>query len=656
MRMRNRIALVACTVCLLSSCTEDSLISQKEQEVALSISNVSINNGSSATRAELTNVTSIGVSRLPDANYTAQTNYGYTYSGAWTATNSNQKIKALIANATLCAYTPYSSSINPASIALTSGKYSAPNDFCYGYLSNLNFTNIGSGVAFTLNHAYAEITLRFTKDNLFQGTGNVTSITINGAASNGTLNISTTTPSLTPTTGTVSVSGTPLFNINTAPRNTADVEVLMVPTNISSGLTFTLTIDGRIKNCTLPAATLNKLTAGKNYIIPIQILTNDILVLTDSSGNNTVSTTDWSTSANADNNIATPPEANCYMVTPGATVFIPVSRAVAGNPSFTSSSPFTCELLWSDISRTHVALSVFGRYIKVKASATRGNSVICAKNQTGDIVWSWHIWVTDYQPNVSANGSVYTSTNGYTWMDRDIGTINIANGTNNLNICGGLIYQWGRKDPFSGSDNSATINNAPAKTLYGYTPVSSIGGTQTINITNDNYITLFTIGNSPVMYNNAFSYSVQYPAVMFANWGGSTATIPADSTSMGGAYSWNSSYGSKTIYDPCPAGWRVPPLLSGGISPWASWSNVPTFTSSTTAFVTWGSDVIYGTYPVAGERYNGALTNVGSYGFYWIGNVAANPYASSMNFNSGNINPLAPASRSSGYTVRCIME
>ena len=69
---------------------------------------------------------------------------------------------------------------------------------------------------------------------------------------------------------------------------------------------------------------------------------------------------------------------------------------------------------------------------------TQGNAVISVHDAEGEILWSWHIWVSD-EPVKTSKG------NGLEWMDRNLGALNndpedIANR--------GMLYQWGRKDPF----------------------------------------------------------------------------------------------------------------------------------------------------------------------------------------------------------------
>lgn len=67
-----------------------------------------------------------------------------------------------------------------------------------------------------------------------------------------------------------------------------------------------------------------------------------------------------------------------------------------------------------------------------------GNASIGVYNAEGDILWSWHIWVSDKEVTVNY-------ANGVEWMDRNLGALNNTPGDISNR---GMLYQWGRKDPF----------------------------------------------------------------------------------------------------------------------------------------------------------------------------------------------------------------
>lgn len=155
----------------------------------------------------------------------------------------------------------------------------------------------------------------------------------------------------------------------------------------------------------------------------------------------------------------------------------------------------------------------------------KGNALIAAKDAYGTVLWSWHVWFTD-QPE----GQEYYHNAG-TMMDRDLGATE--------NSCGGLLYQWGRKDPFLCYKSTQV---QPTIGVYNHT-INSEPNTGTIEYSISNP-TVFITKNS---YNSDWFYT------------GSSLT---DNTR------WTESSNEKSIYDPCPAGWRVPDGGSNGV--WAT--------------------------------------------------------------------------------------
>ncbi|MCS2952768.1 DUF4906 domain-containing protein [Bacteroides thetaiotaomicron] len=101
----------------------------------------------------------------------------------------------------------------------------------------------------------------------------------------------------------------------------------------------------------------------------------------------------------------------------------------------------------------------------------KGNALIGAYNSKGDILWSWHIWVTDHEPdNLGKAVTYYTydwdnngiypekpRIQGYAVMSCNLGALadnqkGIGNGLHRypdeITQAFGMLYQWGRKDPF----------------------------------------------------------------------------------------------------------------------------------------------------------------------------------------------------------------
>lgn len=224
--------------------------------------------------------------------------------------------------------------------------------------------------------------------------------------------------------------------------------------------------------------------------------------------------------------------ANCYVVSSPGCYKI---KAVKGNSSVSVGSVSSCRVLWESfgtdepINSNDLIEDVLydSGYICFKTSEIfrKGNAVITA-NGGGRILWSWHIWLTD-QPQ----GQRYDNNGRYTatMMDRNLGATS-ATPEDAGTI--GLLYQWGRKDPFLNYRNLNSYGNFVAKSTAEWpSPITSTSSTGTIEYAVE-HPTTFIIGNE-------HNYDWYY-----------TGNVNKNENSR-----WQS---KKTIYDPCPAGWHVP--------------------------------------------------------------------------------------------------
>ena len=205
----------------------------------------------------------------------------------------------------------------------------------------------------------------------------------------------------------------------------------------------------------------------------------------------------------------------------------------------------------------------------------------CINNAT--LLWSWNIWAADgYDPAATA-----VNADGNVFMDRNLGAVISGVGSTGeyepANAVGNY-YQWGRKDPFpSISDYCNYWPCQYANTLIGtptYTPIVALrvnGQSAAKNVDNQvwGYKTKadgsFNINSSwhtiernsvasSSVSNSVFSnYAIAHPYVYILN------SVPDD----GGYYPWvttndqsyrafwGGSESKKTLFDPCPTGWRV---------------------------------------------------------------------------------------------------
>ncbi len=346
---------------------------------------------------------------------------------------------------------------------------------------------------------------------------------------------------------------------------------------------------------------------------------------------------------------------NCYVVPPNRAVIFPVSRANQdGTTRITNvNSGWTTELLWTDkpnpFTSSGTVKSVTAQFtdgtIKVETGSAEGNAVVVAK-VNGVIVWSWHIWVTSYDPNIASNQA---SNNGFTFMNRNLGAIN--NTPQNTGSMG-LLYQWGRKDPFPASSSYSAVLEP---TIYGpnnpaivkvVAPDTWSKQTPTLPVNNINN----TI-NNPL---NFYFKTSDTSGPNGYDW--YTTTGDHDNNLWGGN-------GSKSVYDPSPEGWRVPKSGLAQLSPWYGLNN-------TGLSFNYGYNwTTIGWYPATGYRYykTGDLTDIGVKGAYWsstAGNVGGNKVATFLfyftsigvfpeyNYYKGEFEAF-PAC---GFPIRCVKE
>ena len=163
-----------------------------------------------------------------------------------------------------------------------------------------------------------------------------------------------------------------------------------------------------------------------------------------------------------------PTAANCYLISsPGTLQF----KAVYGKTtapikniasvgvlweSFGTSTPPAKGDIIQSVSYSPGSNSSVGTIsVSTPSVLKNGNAVIAAKDASGRILWSWHIWVCkDYDPVATAQTNYYDNlTNLTLTMDRNLGATSATPGDVGAL---GLQYILGRKDPFPGSSNIKT--------------------------------------------------------------------------------------------------------------------------------------------------------------------------------------------------------
>ena len=148
-------------------------------------------------------------------------------------------------------------------------------------------------------------------------------------------------------------------------------------------------------------------------------------------------------------------------------------------------------------------------YFSTPETFTQGNCYVAIYNSSNEILWSWLIWAGAEPSEVTSGTDKF--------MNRNLGSIAVGNYSR------GFLYQWGRKDPFPAADGN---NYTP----YSYVPAR---------------LTSHSIVEAPI----TVAYAIANPTHFTSH----SAWMTTDDYR---ADLWSDT--EKTIYDPCPAGWRVP--------------------------------------------------------------------------------------------------
>lgn len=316
---------------------------------------------------------------------------------------------------------------------------------------------------------------------------------------------------------------------------------------------------------------------------------------------------------------------NCYIVNPGRSVNIPVINVYKiWNWQFKeplqANRAVKAELIWEDTQGlitevTPLLENADYSYSKIQVKTANGKSgnAVVGMWIDGDpdktYRWSWHIWVPKDQPQAIDLGGMIT-------MDRNLGAT-VGSYTEEANRINGLLYQWGRKDPF-----------ISAATWYGFDDIPLYGSISAI--TYEEVATDMNLLNA-INHPSTFYTSSKHPFDWY------TRDEQKQNDTLWGEV--------KTIYDPCPEGWKVP----ADMSTWESWTP--------TNFV-WQRNLkgrVYldaSYYPTSGQRDMsvGELTGIGSTGYYWGTNLRI------LSFYDKKVSVDSEPNRAYGYSVRCVKE
>lgn len=349
--------------------------------------------------------------------------------------------------------------------------------------------------------------------------------------------------------------------------------------------------------------------------------------------------------------LSNPECANCYMVSTGIVgeteyARFKIQRGVNGG-SFEESpyelhgvptgTPHSADVLWE--SNGTVELTEVGSvvdpeidihngyiYFQTPVNNKSGNAVIALRDENGDILWTWHIW------RFNNPGTSYYDNYGYGYMNCNLGHVGETEG---------LMYQWGRKDPFLGTawDSERQKPVAITSTLTWPEPVPS-----------------------DTRFVSQVSYTVSNPTTFITANSINDHWFYLSSLPLEGYGVWYSDLNKKSDFDPCPPGYKVPSV------------DYQLLSSMNIQNLQWGVDTDAGTlskddrpdgWPVVADRayaFTGYLSEdtgsiVSDRSFYWSCNV----YESTLSYRCmevdkdgymKRVSTSAPGAR--GAYIRCM--
>ena len=337
----------------------------------------------------------------------------------------------------------------------------------------------------------------------------------------------------------------------------------------------------------------------------------------------------------------------------------------SGNPATQAS------IVWTDqsgivdgLSVTNSGTNSFVNFHVPQDKIKNGNAVIAVKDASGTIMWSWHLWFdhkevletvkcTNFQNKdynftkqtlgfayLKWDGSIYDKNRivkvkfeqavGQKTPGKQHATITIEQGPGSVKKISSTLYQFGRKDAFPGTDT---------------TPDGSFNknGGNNMSVTNgiQHPETFYTGGSS--WYNGYNQYNL---------WS-------MDNTTTG----FNDNAVVKTVYDPCPAGFKMPAsnaftgFTTNGkngstMNTNGAWDNGWNFNNKISS----PDAIVY--LPASGYRnsYDGSLYGVGYDGFYWSAVPNYTYYGCHLHFHQWVVYPQINYSRSHGFSVRPVSE
>lgn len=330
----------------------------------------------------------------------------------------------------------------------------------------------------------------------------------------------------------------------------------------------------------------------------------------------------------------------------------------AGDESLLARS---AKLLWNDVSTSYVSnveLSSNRKSFTATLNGEVGNAMIAIydkedpTDENANILWSFHIWVTDIAEQVFGTNC---KGNSYTVLDRNMGAVSAIPGDWHSI---GMLYQWGRKDPFVSGNGIASNTQVTMYNEIGIVKMQIASGGET----KGTVAWATAHPDTYIKYSRSKSNNTTRPFYWGYDW-----MYYGDDALWGNPEGYDNpkaSALSKSIYDPCPKGYMV--------APYDTWRNTNTTTSAIAGSVfsdtpegwnstfkgfaaIWNGESLW--YPSCGllNRKTGALQEVEKAGYYWSSTpMSANSANTGYMIVNSGVTLDKGNNRGNAYTVRCV--
>lgn len=337
------------------------------------------------------------------------------------------------------------------------------------------------------------------------------------------------------------------------------------------------------------------------------------------------------------------------------------------------SQPAYAKLVWQDAEGLVSGVKLLDNNHRLVFTVNRetiaqGNAVVAVYDNSDQVLWSWHIWVTDYKlgddlKTVSYSGTHTMLPYNLGWCDGQTTTyaarsvkvrftqdetgeqqiITVRQEAYIVSVLGNQpFYQWGRKDPMLPSTGTGNTN----KTWY------DASGASLKTLTTASWSTGDTAITNGILNPGTFCSNYYMDRTYYNLWAADNTSTSSDLATS-----------TKTVYDPCPVGYKVP-LNNAFRAFTTTGSNTSTASQINgtwnAAEKGWDFNCTEGTvfFPASGYRgySSGSLGNVRSYGYYCSAVPYSTNYGRYLYFYSTNVYPLLNYYRAYGFPVRPVQE